>query len=91
MNCDCEKDRKASEFHNRLDKLLDEYRGEEGGLEPFEIMDGLSSQLKIEACLLFSSYYHALGICTEMLLTDFEEMFHDINSVKEEENAPDTL
>ena len=76
---DCEKDKISSEFHNRLDKLLDEYRSEESGLEPFDIMEGLSSQLKIEACILCSSYYVALGMCIDEI-GDFSEMFHDINS-----------
>lgn len=84
MSCDCEKDKKSSEFHNQLAKLLEDYRTEEAGLDPFDLMDGLASQLKIEACIVLGSYYQALGMLSELLLTDFEEMFHDINSQKEE-------
>lgn len=84
MMCDCEKDKKSSEFHNQLAKLLENYRTGQDRLDVFDLMDGLSSQLKIEACILFGSYYQALGMLSELLLTDFEEMFHDINSAKEE-------
>lgn len=85
MTCDCEREKNSSEFHNQLAKLIEDYSTEEMGLEPFDIMDGLISQFKIEACARFSCYYHALGFCTDMLHGAFEEMFHDINSAKEEE------
>ena len=84
MNGDCEKDKKSSEFHNQLAKFLEYYRMEDAGLEPFDVMEGLASQLKIEACIVLGSYYQALGMLSELLLKDFEEMFHNINSQKEE-------
>ena len=81
-------DKNSSDFHNELAKLIENYSAEELGLDTFEIMDGLISQFKIEACLKFECYYHALGFCTEMLQGAFEEMFEDINNAKDtQENA----
>lgn len=81
MKCNCKFEK---EFSDALGLFLEQWRERED-TDAESIIDNLMLELKIEAACTYSDYFGGLGILTDKLICNLDQMFYDMNPNKEEE------